>query len=463
MSCAACDGAARRPKLLKCLHRVCLSCVRQILSPADGAITCPKCLGVTPLPCSGVMALPDDHVLISERNAEETRETTTFLCDECAEETEATTLCADCGLRLCEVHARAHPISVRSRNHVLRGVSECPQPPERRSPPRCPLHPEQSLSLFCEECSTPFCMKCLEIGAHAGHSTVGSTEGAKTVREKLRTLLCRASEVERSGVLSSAISDVIQTLSELNRSAEEASAEINQTVDDLVAQLRREEAKLLAKVESIRQEKLQPLEKEQDELEKKKLAAERAKQYTAMATCADQVGDEALLEVSGWLKTPLEEAVNFKYDGPCKEGFVTFTKQSMDVGTAIAAGIGDVSGHKADPKLSSVKPAYTFLPRYAPRWEPTPFAFLVQLKDHHGVAMFDNSLSSLGVKVTVKDSGCACRNIPVLSGSNNYKQPVGVQDSTHKITYWSQCSGIQELSVMIGKQHVSGSPVRFDG
>ena len=263
--CVSCDGALRRPKLLSCLHSVCSPCVSNI-SRDSGSVACTKC-GQTTQFRTGVFTLPNDCISSSASSSSEQNGQGKRHCDECLDDCEATALCADCGLALCEAHARVHPISLRTGNHVVRALAECPLP-ERRPAPRCSLHPNEALSLYCDVCSTSFCSRCREAGAHGGdsHRVIEAGEAAELVREKLNALRSAVADGQRGTSLPNAISNVADTIASLNTAAETSSAEISQTVDSLVAALRRQEATLLDKLEELRWQKLQPLQAQLEDL-----------------------------------------------------------------------------------------------------------------------------------------------------------------------------------------------------
>ena len=447
--CVSCDGALRRPKLLSCLHSVCSPCVSNIARDSS-SVSCTKCGQTTQLR-SVMFALPNDCISLSTSSIGRQRGGSSRVrhCDECADDCDATAVCSDCGLALCEIHARAHPISLRSRNHVVRALSECPLP-EQRPAPRCPLHPNETLSLYCEVCSTSFCPRCREAGAHGGdgHRITEAGEAAELVREKLNALRSVVTDGQRVTSLSTAISEVADTIVSLNAAAEASSAEISQTVDSLVAALRRQERKLLDKLEELRWQKLQPLQAQLEDLEKRKLAAERVTRVSSVATSPESVGDEELLEISKWIHNQLQEAIHFSYKGRCADSFVAFVKQATQVEEAINNGLGCVTSKSVDCTQSTVQ-----ISSPSQHHCDEEVQLTVTTKNAEGKYV-TGSLAELGLKVEVTDP----HNVThiVKETENAVPRP---SSGSHTVSYTPSIVGEHKISIAIGDQALSGCPL----
>ena len=411
-------------------------------------MSCTKC-GKTTQFRSGVFTLPNDCLSSSASLRSEPNEQGERHCDECADDCDATAVCADCGLALCEIHARAHPISLRSRNHVVRTLSECPLP-ERRPAPRCPLHPNETLSLYCDVCSTSFCSRCREAGAHGGdgHRVIEAGEAAELVREKLNALRSVVTDGQRGTSLSTAISEVADTIVSLNAAAEASSAEISQTVDDLVAALRRQERKFLEKLEEIRWQKLQPLQAQLEDLEKRQLAAERVTRVSSVATSPDSVGDEELLEISKWIHNQLQEAADFSYEGRCADSYVSFVKQVTQVEEAINNGLGCVTSKSVDCTRSTVQISS---PSQHHCDEEVQLAVVTKNAEGKDVT---GSLAELGLKVEVTDPNSVTHLVKETENAETSHS-----SRSHNVRYTPTIAGEHRISVTIGDQALSGSPL----
>eukprot|EP00117_Sycon_ciliatum_P047397 scpid107073/ scgid33853/ len=127
--CGSCSSSSKHGKLLKCLHSLCVECLEKYIS-GKGSVGCPECGTTTPPPpLAGVpllQYLPDSDVS-SEGVGEAVAAASAGpkkLCDDCAEDTAAVTVCTDCNDSFCATHAELHPTFRRTYKHNVVPLSE---------------------------------------------------------------------------------------------------------------------------------------------------------------------------------------------------------------------------------------------------------------------------------------------------------------------------------------------------
>ena len=171
MECDLCSDTRRKKKVLICLHTLCLKCVQHQTS-FNGEVVCPACTKRTKSR-SGVGLLnflPDCYVdrqgSVSQSTASEhveSRVAEEKLCDECVEDTPATSKCADCNAALCHAHATSHPRSRASYKHAVQQLnSQCviSRSAEHQSAQSCLVHTDKAVQFFCTECNELLCEVC---------------------------------------------------------------------------------------------------------------------------------------------------------------------------------------------------------------------------------------------------------------------------------------------------------------
>ena len=85
------------------------------------------------------------------------------LCDECVEDTPATSKCADCNAALCHAHATSHPRSRASYKHAVQQLnSQCviSRIAEHQPVQSCLVHTDKAVQFFCTECNELLCEVC---------------------------------------------------------------------------------------------------------------------------------------------------------------------------------------------------------------------------------------------------------------------------------------------------------------
>ena len=172
---------------------------------------------------------------------------------------------------------------------------------------------------------------------------------------------------------------------------------------------------------------------------------------SSVATSPDSVGDEELLEVSKWIHSHLQKAVDFSYEGRCADSYVAFVKQATQVEEAIKDGFGCVTNKSVDCAQSSVQ-----ISSPSPHRCDEEVQITVTTKNADGNDV-TGSLAELGLTVEVTDPN----HVPhIVKGT----RPSGNEDSSHRssshsVRYRPTIAGEHTISVAIGDQPLSGSPL----
>ena len=309
--CVCCNEPPRSPRLLRCLHSACTTCLVSV-TREDASIQCPGCSAVTILPAGfigGVQALP---VGADSAGHEVPR------CDECAEDShDSSTLmvCEDCQLLLCDAHARSHPLSRATKGHRVAAFEQVDRSEERppgaggdigRAAPaerlsevraekeaRCPLH-NRPLGLFCKPCQRALCITCGSL-SHGHHDVLDVYAVDDVIRSRVRTA---SQSVLASDVpdLQKAIDDVEQAINEAEDRAQLVSEQVTESCQAVVNFVRELEKQSLNTVEAWLVTESQKLTSQCDELKSTKTNLTRI--ATFGQTAAKNMSPSRLAQVS---------------------------------------------------------------------------------------------------------------------------------------------------------------------
>ncbi|XP_055511939.1 protein PML-like isoform X2 [Leucoraja erinacea] len=170
--CGVCCNQLRRPKLLPCLHSVCLECLQNVWVGQDFAI-CPICSA----PTDGDITKVQDNTLLAklvskvqlQQRIDTGLDIWCSICQTCGSEEPATFLCFTCDHFLCLRCFHGHQLLIEQHGHTVKSLENlkalsCEEfailsRNERQA--TCPEHKDQQISFFCKTCSTSACCNCL--------------------------------------------------------------------------------------------------------------------------------------------------------------------------------------------------------------------------------------------------------------------------------------------------------------
>ena len=170
VQCSLCNQTLQEPKLLKCFHTFCKSCIQRHAQPKEqvNILECAKCSSQTSLQeLSDVEDLPPSvlHSRILQVVA--------FADSECCSVSEshspALWQCLDCDRSLCDECLKSH--STFTKDHRVVSLSDLKKEDIEsmmRSKSPCKTHPSYTLELFCKECEVWVCLLCFK-DDHNGH------------------------------------------------------------------------------------------------------------------------------------------------------------------------------------------------------------------------------------------------------------------------------------------------------
>ena len=169
--CKLCDKPYQHkdgPLLLPCLHSFCKPCLTEYVKKApatDNKMACPTCNDRFP---QDINQLPINLRLSHLAEAamyKKQAEGGNVKCETCDESPkDATTFCCNCSEFYCAKCKKDHQKFLKKEEHEIIELTKFEKGEFRvhLPPPKCPLHKEHKLDLFCCDCKTLICLYCAQ-------------------------------------------------------------------------------------------------------------------------------------------------------------------------------------------------------------------------------------------------------------------------------------------------------------
>jgi len=200
-TCPICQDELKDPRLLPCIHSVCLECLERHCrdqQPGDD-VPCPMCSNAFRIPKDGVTGLT-----IRTHNRDHG---SSPICEVCSSEQHnipATVYCIECSQKLCEKCSRPH-LSITSEPREVKALDEVSFNPSRFES-YCDKHNER-VRIYCYNCQTSACSTCC-LESHKTHkferidvmaktSARWIDDEAKQVASRIESFRCAAAQVEQ--------------------------------------------------------------------------------------------------------------------------------------------------------------------------------------------------------------------------------------------------------------------------
>lgn len=204
-TCMVCQDIFTDPRLLPCLHTLCLACLKkwyqrtQITSNQhQGKIVCPTCRNLSDVPVSGDLEdLPTssyesslvDVLAIKQRSKSE------VTCGNCEGKSyiSEASYCFQCCIFYCVECVTAHRRMRKYRRHralAVRDFQDKDYENILKRPSFCPKqqHRNKELKYFCKNCKKVLCQTCSSL-EHSGHDLKLIVEEVGQAKDEIETLV----------------------------------------------------------------------------------------------------------------------------------------------------------------------------------------------------------------------------------------------------------------------------------
>ena len=203
IECPVCQeqfGANKQPKILKCLHTFCKSCLDGWLRQhRTGALSCPTCRTVTECPNSDIDSLPSNlfYKQMVEIVEAYTGQEESSCCGKCDEQKSLRFYCCNCNCLLCEECAALHKKWKDFRGHQLKEIGQLESSDVEdysRKTNVCKDHDDE-FRFFCDACQICICRDCAILD-HDDHKKISLEKGLENKTTEIEN---KIREVQENG------------------------------------------------------------------------------------------------------------------------------------------------------------------------------------------------------------------------------------------------------------------------
>ncbi|XP_007894049.1 tripartite motif-containing protein 45 [Callorhinchus milii] len=458
--CSVCNHLYRDPRILPCLHTLCLECVRglkQFSIPRaqreddrgpgvsvdhcgpEAVILCPVCDCEVDLPVAGVEALTSNQLILNEVLLERIqRADSGLVCDLC-NDGDAERRCDMCCVNLCDFCSKAHRRQRKTASHVTVALRDLKCGKGRISKPvLCPFHPAEELRLFCETCDRLVCRDCCMV-EHRDHRCDFIANVINKHGDFIRELLKQTQPHVRQ--LQETLRDIGRAKLQVRERTKVIAEEIKTFTEYYIKALEAHQGRLLKELEELKIHKENSLHLQQIQLEQMFSDVKTGVDFTEhLLTSGSHV--EILLTKHVVVKR-LKQLHQISYSTrPGEDDAIRFEPQERAAQCNGLEVFGVIVTKAVDPNKCVLQGEGLHVGR-----QDRLTAFTLVCNDQSGqqmgrggesvrVSIFNKSSKDRVVKPTVEDN----------------------HDGTYCITYTPQEPGPHTVWVHVKGQHVEGSP-----
>jgi len=183
LRCCICFEKLKDPKLLRCFHTFCESCLEKFIGlRLEPCFNCPLCLSNIDLPETEVKGLPDNFYVQAYNAVKASKNP----CELCELDNDVLSRCMECNANMCVRCRTTHQKAKTTRSHKIVMLSDYEKKVTARVSKKllCKKHSNEELRFLCSSCDELVCQECSD-GEHNDHTT---TEVAEIyVERKART------------------------------------------------------------------------------------------------------------------------------------------------------------------------------------------------------------------------------------------------------------------------------------
>jgi len=275
--CGVCKQFFHRPKLLRCLHSFCKSCIESLAGNVpgrEGTVICPICSSPSELGSKGIDELPVNFLIAVElknRNYAVEEKKAPIKCGNCEDNAEVTGQCNECAEFLCDKCTSAHRRVRVTREHQIISLNELTTNDEENnnlcSRDHCSDHSGEELTYFCQTCNKLICRECTVV-SHP--KTTHAFEPLKDASGKHRqeiTALLDAIKM-KSPFVKRALLEIEEACGDIPQHALAIEEQIKGSTTRYIRALKEREEQLLDDLGAMREYKATLLEQQKERLYK---------------------------------------------------------------------------------------------------------------------------------------------------------------------------------------------------
>ena len=280
LTCAICLSRYNQPKLLPCLHSYCKGCLEDMLKKSyeKKSITCPQCKVEHVLPPQGIEGFTTFFTInnllellhIHENAATETP-VESIKCTSGLDENPQAAIarCLTCSDYLCENCCTIHQKQKLSKDHDVKTLEEIKHSDKKtgvrslHKKHHCKEHKNKLLELYCKTCKRVICLLCAVV-THKNHDYI---DISKVRPELQKQLEMQISEVQAKKVKFQNHQKYTENLLRIsNEAAESSERQVNEAIDEGIADFETRRSQLLAEVRSIHESEVKQITSESESL-----------------------------------------------------------------------------------------------------------------------------------------------------------------------------------------------------
>ncbi|XP_072034425.1 E3 ubiquitin-protein ligase TRIM56-like [Amphiura filiformis] len=271
LQCGICFEKFTRPKVLKCLHSYCESCLERT-PQQEGWITCPECRHKTRVPRGGVGNLKDNFLMNSlidnakvRSQLMMTKTKQPLMCNCCKKQIPAVARCLDCNRYLCKACKTAHQGLDALRHHQVASMDDMrsgkvvPRSATPRTQPTCSRHPDRKAEVYCLTCEELICKDCKPAGSKSSkHHHIDPQQAAKLKKVELQKRVPSLARVCEALLVAERQDG--ETKHSIEARAQLVQAQLDEAATAMHAKIDQEKRKMLAEVNDIKSARLRGLQ-----------------------------------------------------------------------------------------------------------------------------------------------------------------------------------------------------------
>ena len=449
VSCSVCMSPFTEPKILPCFHTFCLHCLNELqrTSGKHGEITCPECRRKFQVPGSGYpKELPANFRMNSllDVMAIEKCNVAGVKCGNCEKTSGESFYCFKCCTFWCDDCIAAHNIIRANKDHrvlAIRDFQDQDIEDVLKRPVFCQIehHESEELKFFCKNCENAICNTCA-ITLHEGHAKLLLQNVANERKSSLQSAM--ETQKEKALQMRNTITSLQSECNEIQEQVACVKKSAQSFIDNLMEVLEAKKRELFKEVEEKAQEVIERLVKQQSEVEYKlrriETAIEETERFLKRSTNAEIVQFSTVFH-----EEFTDEAGLVDCDRKDLGHFVFFSNKSL-MAKANSEGVGSLKQIISQTKSSNSKAEGNGINVVTVGLEAQ---FVLTTRNAENEQCYEEC-DIVTVEIR-NDDGRECATEAQVQDN---------KDGSYNISYFAKEAGTCQTSVMVNREHVSGSP-----